>query len=367
MKIFQLSSIYDFEIPRCTTYIEEHLPEMLLLPQMVNLTKDSVHLLFSDKRLSYVPMDDRVLFLHKWLDANPNTRRAHMKELLSNIVFSSVSNQCLQACLHNLDAACHTQLKDMTSARSNDHRVLIMKEGNYGDSFWCLDLERDQWFRVELNSLKIDRSGRTVEISDTCTSTTGSIVCSVRRNYPEMSFVLLDLPKDTCTKLNFTVGTEKNEFIIKPSENMKLDGHFCIVSVNKEIKIRMQVERQMIESSLSMSRYICFSTLYIGHIGDSNVEMSPLVSFKDDKILKFAMGENAIAIIFKSRTRVAFYDLNEGHLERKIQTTSNGDDIAQIKSGFVIYDKKRCITFTRLQGACLSHKYHVEEIPFETK
>ncbi|XP_060584498.1 kelch-like protein 41 [Ruditapes philippinarum] len=145
MKFLQLSSIYDFEIPRCTKYIEEHLPEMFLQPQMVNLTKDFIHLLFSNKRLSYVQMDDRLLFLLKWLEANPNTRKAHIKELLTTIDFHSISNQCLQVCLHNPDVACHLPSEHLTTAALNDHRVLIMKGGyNEDDVFWCLDLERDQ-------------------------------------------------------------------------------------------------------------------------------------------------------------------------------------------------------------------------------
>jgi hypothetical protein len=77
------------------------------------------------------------------------------------------------------------------------------------------------------------------------------------------------------------------------------------------------------------------------------------------------INESAIAIILKSKTHVALYDINEGHLERKCQPTSFGDEIAPIKDGFVIYDNKRCITFTRMQDACLPHKYVVEEISFE--
>jgi hypothetical protein len=66
----------------------------------------------------------------------------------------------------------------MTTTGSNDHRVLIMKGGNYADVFWCLDLERNKWFRVKSNSLKTERSNRTVEMSGTCTNIAGSIVCS---------------------------------------------------------------------------------------------------------------------------------------------------------------------------------------------
>jgi hypothetical protein len=214
MQFLQLASIYDFEIPKCTTYIEGHLQEVLQLPQIVNLTKDSIHLLFLDTRLSYVQMDDRLLFLLKWLNANPNTRKAHMKELLSsNIDFHSISNQCLQVALNNTEVACLIQSEQMTTAGSNDQRVLIMRGDIIDDVFWCLDLERDQWFRIEPNSLNEERSGDNVVISGTCTNTTGSLVCSVRRNYPEMSCVLLDLRNDECTKMNFTA--REGDFSIK--------------------------------------------------------------------------------------------------------------------------------------------------------
>jgi hypothetical protein len=121
----------------------------------------------------------------------------------------------------------------------------------------------------------------------------------------------------------------------------------------------------MIGDILPTTRYIDISTLYIGHIGDSNVHMSPLFSVKDDKIHKFAINESAFVVILKSKTHVALYDINEGHLERKCQPTSVGDEIAPIKDGFVIYDNKRCIKFTRIQDACLPHKYVEEEISFE--
>jgi hypothetical protein len=395
MKILQLSSIYDFEIPRCTTYIEEHLPEMLLLPQMINVTNDSIHLLFSDTRLSYMPMDDRLLFVLKWLDANPNTRRVYMKELLANLDFNLISNQCLQVCLNNSETACHIQSKHITTARPKDHRVLIMKEGNYDDVFWCLDLERDQWFRVESNSLKKEGSNRTVELYGTSTKTIGSIVCSVKIGYQEISLVILDLPLDTCTKMNFR-GLKREPFYIKKSDNIKIVGHMCIISVNNEIKIKQNskidsdltdiqhklglmsltgvtspdqlLASQMIKNKRTRTcGYTCItaSTLYIGHIGESYVDMTPLLSFKDDEILNFAISDNALAIIFKSRKFVALYDLTEGHLERKNQTTSYNDDIAQIKGGFAIYDNKRCIIFTRIQDARPSSKYQVDEILLE--
>jgi hypothetical protein len=159
------------------------------------------------------------------------------------------------------------------------------------DVFWCLDLERDQWFRVESNSLKEERSGDNFEISGTCTNTTGSLVCSVRRNYPEMSFVLVDLRKDECTKMNFTA--REGDFSINKPENIKFYGDVCIVSLKKEIQ-RMHylydnssfgdihqrfrkmslmgatsydqlVAQHMIGDILPTTRYINISTLYIGH------------------------------------------------------------------------------------------------------
>ncbi|XP_060555556.1 uncharacterized protein LOC132716322 isoform X2 [Ruditapes philippinarum] len=385
MKFLQLSSIFDFELPSCTTYIEEHLPELLHLPEMVNLTEDSMLLLFSDKRLSCVPMDDRLLFLFRWLDANPGLRKAHIKELLKDIDLHSISNQCLQACLQNPDVACHIQSEHMTPAESNDHRVLIIKDVNYNYVFWCLDLERDQWFRVKSNSLKEERSNRIVDISGTCTNIAGSIVCSIRRSCQKKSFVLLDLPNDACTKMNL-IGSEEEGLSIEMPDNVKFDGNVCIVSENKEIEIERKQNpkkrsglsdihhkfRHMSTMGLTSERQsralqmrekirrrrtfenIIISTLYIGHIGESNVVMSPLFSFIDDTILKFAISDNAIAIIFQSRQFVAMYDLIDGHLERESQWTSDSDEIAPIKDGFVIYDNKRCITFIRMQGECLS-------------
>jgi hypothetical protein len=355
---------------------------------MVNLTEDSMLLLFSDKRLSCAPMDDRLLFLFRWLDANPGFRRAYIKDLLKYIDIHSISNQCLQACLQNPDLACHIQSEHMTPAESNDHRVLIIKDVYYDYVFWCLDLERDQWFRVKSNSLKEELSNRSVEMSGTCTNTAGSIVCSIR-SYKDISFVLLDLPNDACTKMNL-IGSEEEGLSIEMSGNVKIDGNVCIVSVNKQIernknpykksglsdihhKFRhmsmMGLTSQRQSLALQMREKIrrrtfeniIISTLYIGHIGESNVVMSPLFSFKDDKILKYAISDNAIAIIFQSRQFVAMYDLIDGHLERESQWTSDSDEIAPIKDGFVIYDNTRCITLTRMKGECL---FTVKKIPF---
>ena len=46
-KLLELSSIYEFELPKCTEFIRGHLPDMLKKMKMLNITYDSVQLSFS--------------------------------------------------------------------------------------------------------------------------------------------------------------------------------------------------------------------------------------------------------------------------------------------------------------------------------
>lgn len=158
LEFLQISSINDFEIKRCVDFIEENLSEMLNDPLMINLTQESVQLLFSDKRLSYVPIDDKLLFLFKWSDA-VNSRKVQLTDLLKTINFNEVSNSLMQNLTHKY--ADFIQ-KDRNSPVIENHQVLFMKgydiSYNTCNTFWCLDLEREQWFCFNSESFINERS-----------------------------------------------------------------------------------------------------------------------------------------------------------------------------------------------------------------
>lgn len=111
--------------------------------------------------------------------------------------------------------------------------------------------------------------------------------------------------------------------------------------------------------------HIGTSTVYIGYIADGNVEMSPILSFKDDKVHRLLISENAIAMIFTSHKYVAIYDLVECNSLKIKQSTSLEDQLVQFEKGFLIHDNTRCISLTRTNGPFNSNKYEVCEIPFE--
>ncbi|XP_060601265.1 uncharacterized protein LOC132754621 [Ruditapes philippinarum] len=390
LEFLQISSINDFEIERCVDFIEENLPEMLDHPLMINLTQESVQMLFSDKRLSYVPMDNKLLFLFKWSEA-VNSRKVHLTELLTTINFNEVSNSLMQNLTHKY--ADFIQI-DRNSPVVENQQVLFMKGYDMSfktcNTFWCLDLEREQWFRFNSESFIKERSDLYKNISGTCSTASGPVVLFSDGDFQLSRILMLNLQIDKCTKVN--IKGKDESFRITRNDNFKICGDLCVASLNEQNTIhkksknnsvinylrtqglpnnvmtrRSSTDRLMAIQKTLRERtiHIRTSTLYIGYIADGNVEMSPSLSFKDDEIHRLLISETAIAIMFKSQKYVAIDDLGECSLLKIEQSTSHEDHLVQFENGFLIHDNTRCISLTRANGPYHSNKYEVCEIPFE--
>jgi hypothetical protein len=96
MFVFQLSSVYNFEVPNCMAYIESHLPEVLQNQEALQFSKELIKRLFTDERLSYVTMDERLSFLIKWIRENSDGIKTNIIELFETIDIQDVTDSVLR-------------------------------------------------------------------------------------------------------------------------------------------------------------------------------------------------------------------------------------------------------------------------------
>ncbi|XP_060565736.1 kelch-like protein 12 [Ruditapes philippinarum] len=59
--VLKLSSVYNFEVPNCMEYVESHLPEIFKTEDALYFSRELIQKLFTDERLSYVSMDERII------------------------------------------------------------------------------------------------------------------------------------------------------------------------------------------------------------------------------------------------------------------------------------------------------------------
>ncbi|XP_053402282.1 uncharacterized protein LOC123548629 [Mercenaria mercenaria] len=394
MTLLQLSSIYGFEIPNCTQYIEAHLSEMLRHLQMVNLTKESIEYLFSDRKLAYVPMDEKLMFLLRWRDSQPSQRNVYMKELLMAIDFRDVSKSLLQelkedhSLKENID---FEQVLRNISEEWSTHRVLIMKSESDEGSFWCLDLEREKWFRLSSEAYEGDRSYQ-YRFHISGKGSNDFEIYFTDKGYQQSKMVTLNLQSDTCKTFKFMEKESGND--LKQIDDLQMHGDVCIVNVNERVKTNKQTNQtspsidihsrlrylsllgcnpldqilaiqMMQDDGTRSSVYTDTSTLYIGNVDDEVVRMSPFLTFKDDQISQICLNNNStLAMLFKSKKFVSVLDLVDHTLERIQVETDYSDKLVQSENGFVIYNNKRCICLQRLTGPSLPIKYKITEILF---
>ncbi|XP_052239778.1 uncharacterized protein LOC127850630 isoform X2 [Dreissena polymorpha] len=83
--ILHMCSIYGLNIPEVELFIEQRLLKLLNGDHLLTLSPESVAILFSDQRLSYVPIDLKIKFISQWIRQRQNTRMDQVAELMASI------------------------------------------------------------------------------------------------------------------------------------------------------------------------------------------------------------------------------------------------------------------------------------------
>ncbi|XP_052784728.1 uncharacterized protein LOC128220395 [Mya arenaria] len=76
--LLHLTSLYDFESPKLTMYIRQHLLELLGGNQLLKITADTLENMFLDATLSYVNADVRFEFVMRWVEHSPEQRKSNL-------------------------------------------------------------------------------------------------------------------------------------------------------------------------------------------------------------------------------------------------------------------------------------------------
>ncbi|XP_053385416.1 uncharacterized protein LOC123538736 isoform X2 [Mercenaria mercenaria] len=416
MYVMQLSTKYNFEVTTCIDYIESHLPEILKNDDAVNLSKDSVEYLFSDRRFSYVTMDDKLMFLVKWVGMHSCEKAENVRALFQTIDMDEVSYSALESAKRNVPFSKIIDLNNVVllADDENSKHNVIMMFCNRG-YFWCLDLQNDRWYRLNSNINK-DQHLQSCDKHD---------IGGVRNSVPEIiltckgflekmlpTLLTVNLETDQTTTYRLTLADE--DITETSLSSISLTDDTMLATVNKTIKVievfcsrqsgsenerrpdyPVSTSREQIDhNSVLLTRRIqapgdCdieellssipgdspkhlsvtdigYSKVYLGYVSEETVELSALFSLRNEKVTDTCLSrQSTVAMLTKSMQFVILFDLVDSKMERHELEPNANYEMAQTGEGFLIYNNTRCYCLKRLSGPSLSKKYLIQNIELE--
>ena len=96
LHLLAISSRFDIFIPKLEDYYLSHLPELMKQDKMLEVDKEAVRQILTDKTLSYVSRDDAFMFLVRWTEFSSD-RIPDFRELLAYCAEASISVELLKA------------------------------------------------------------------------------------------------------------------------------------------------------------------------------------------------------------------------------------------------------------------------------
>lgn len=212
VKFLHLSSLYDFELPKCYEYVREHMNECLENEEFLTLTKASVETLFTDETLTYVPSDAKFTFFISYAKHIGKCRYEDFLSILQLIDLNDVSINLVEDAKADPFFANYEHNFDMTAdVPGLLYEVLVMRAPTGSATFWVLDLHKQAWFR--LDSHQGNRSYSDQRFFSR--KTNDGIVHSIRANYDGTVIHIYDFVRHdsvTTTALFDEHGNEKFEY-----------------------------------------------------------------------------------------------------------------------------------------------------------
>ncbi|XP_053404281.1 uncharacterized protein LOC123554221 isoform X1 [Mercenaria mercenaria] len=342
--ILHLSSVYNFKVPDLNKFIEGHLLRLLQKPQMVILTKDSVEHLLSNRRLTYVSTEEKLKFLARWCTVNTDERKQSVKELLNKIDFDDVDKHVLEDIIQDSPLrdieVCINALEKRPCNISGNHKVLLVPDGKKKGCFWCLDLNRQEWYRMDY----VYFTETYTKIEDLYPKVAGA------RNSSELYFVNIQYPTRSVFCLNLVTDEWKMYRIVLPTA-YRIE-HFCM---HKDICFAC--------TNCSQPGRNDTSVVYAGYAGRKSFHLSPIFALKDQMICYFCFNESStLAVVTKSAKCVFLYDFANFKLVKVPLGITAMDKIIPTRNGFVLFNQARCVFISRLMGPCLSREYLIQKI-----
>ncbi|XP_045178896.2 uncharacterized protein LOC123538675 [Mercenaria mercenaria] len=381
--VLQLSNKYNFEVKECTDFIESHLSAVLQHDTATRLTEDLMERFFSDERLSYVTMDEKFRFLLQWICKHPSVTRENIAILFESINVQEVTQSTWETARLN-PIFCEILISSNVVRLAGFYRVAMITPSKKGS--FCLDLQQNEWYRLKSNIY--DSNHLFKDFPVICRNRT-EIYFTRSTHNPVSSKVLLTTLNFESEQMNVyevalkgenTTNTGTTEICVTLMED-KVVANMCKnVSVTRSSNV--SVTRSIIQRRSRWHRTHYWkdipstddtyntSVLYIGHLLDGLIELTPIFSFLNETIEKTCSNGLSSIVLLPHflKSYVFLFDLLDYKLE-KLELSSEKrtmhDKMVQTDGGFLIYNDKRCFCLTRLSGPSLSKKYHVEEHEFE--
>jgi hypothetical protein len=80
-------------------YVESHLVDVFKTQNALYFSRELIQKLFTEERLSYVSMNERLSFLMHWVSNNSDETKANVKELFVTIDIQDITDSLLRELL----------------------------------------------------------------------------------------------------------------------------------------------------------------------------------------------------------------------------------------------------------------------------
>lgn len=385
LKHLQQASLFNFELPECVTYLEGDVNELLLKEQHVEIDSQTVAYIFTERKFSYIPMDDKLKFLMRWAHVNPTSRLEKAQELAKCVNFSDISIELLKEVESDILYGEITK-KNVPAEEKSENKyteVLIMTDDNKS-SFWCFDIERIRWFKLK-TSLFRQRDFPFINIKGVSKSESTYysefMYCSSSYYDPSI-IVCFNLETDIVQSYSMV----KKDDSFPNFKHVEMYDSVCIASENKAItknrisesdigflqrqnenqSMSVRGKKQLLMQDISLglrTRSIDVETsiIYAGQVGKGNIDMEALFTIINGNVSKLCINSlYSIALMVHSKNRIFIYDMINCKLEMIEEPFELSDELCSSKEGFVIFNNKRCICLRKPQQTSSESKYKSE-------
>ncbi|KAL4235026.1 hypothetical protein ACF0H5_006664 [Mactra antiquata] len=380
MRLLELSCMYGFDLPKCTEYLDGHLVEILNQESALNITCESVNYILNEKKFSYLPMEERLLFVVRWYKAQPEYRLFWVKKFLKMIAFDEIPSPLVNELKE--DIVFGKLLSGISAEPYCPDKIIPVFIYNQWGKLLCFDPGRNQWFKVDK---PYNEGGLTYARNITDYNPNSPVVYHMEIDYRNCKVFAFNL--DTNERKEYKVVSDSKAACGKIS-------HFCnstfVVGRVERVKTKRLetysndvVERLRLASSLGPVREShiqklihCktgkirnISTVDIGYCsGEDEIKMIPTFSLNKTTISLLAVNTfSTVALIPEERDRILIYDAVSCSLSKIDAKTTHEDKIFPAGRGFVIHNNQRCISITRLSSPALSQQYELKTITLCSK
>ncbi|XP_060586155.1 uncharacterized protein LOC132741904 [Ruditapes philippinarum] len=403
ISVLQLSTKYNFKLNNLDCYIESNLHEVFRNKDATSISRESLEYFFSDKKFTYVSMDEKLVFLAAWVTHNHSESEETIISLFNKIDKDELSYETVQ---HVKTMSAFNTIIDLEAVNiietnaTNRQDVLILFDRETLH-FTCFNFYKDRWYW--LNNRPGDlRNAYSFRRNAGITGIRSSIpeIYSFYDDYRYLQPTVTSINLETDERNTYHLSINDDEILENELRNVRLRNNIVIGTVKKVrrccIKVRSQSKKQtsttltqlqfLEQDTLTcifdsdseehlrrtdkddvITKTVNYTDFYIGHIStEGEPELSPIFSLRNIDITDACIGNNStVALLTESGKSVVLFDLFAFQIEVVDITPDEDYKIDETDTGFVIYNNTRCSCISGASGQSLLKTYWLKEYDFE--